>query len=339
MNKNTFAGVGLLSTVGAIGGAALIANKTVELIQYLKDNARDIDIIHEDGQPFENSRYYREGDYAIHYRIDPACTPTVRGKMFMIHGFACNTTFYDEMVEIYTHYGFTCVRVDVPNCGNSTRENENVKPIDREDLFLHLIDVLDASGEVPAGKWILIGHSMGGGISLNIAYDAPEKFLCDILYAPMAAVNAPQFVKNLVTMPVMANMCDSMFRIACSNDIIMRCVVMLMTVDVRYSALYDVRKFSDGLVAHGSGAGMCYMMARARPTLHENMAKVEIPVQLVWGKMDLFNAKSTVRKFQGALRAPQVSVVPLAGHCLVQNAAREVCDGTVDFLKDMDIIA
>ena len=98
-----------------------------------------------------------------------------------------------------------------------------------------------------------------------------------------------------------------------------------------------MEKFSSGLTVPGSGAGMCYMMARARPTLHENMAKVELPVQLVWGKMDLFNAKSTVKKFQGALKDPQVSVVKRAGHCLVQNAAREVCGGTIEFLKNNHI--
>lgn len=339
MTKKMFGAIGVLTSAMAVGGAAIGTQKAVQGIKWLKDNAHTTEIPGVDGQPFENSRYYREGDYAIHYRIDKAATPTIRGKIFMIHGFACNTTFYDEMVEIYTHYGFTCVRVDVPNCGFSTRENENVKPISREELFFHLIDVVDASGEVPAGKWILMGHSMGGGISLNLAYDNPDKFLCDILYAPMAAVDAPQFVKNIVTMKPMCDLMDAIFIPACSWDPIMKAVVMLMTVDVRYSIMYDVRKFSDGLTVPGTGTAMCYMMARARPTLHENMGKVDIPVQLVWGKMDLFNAKGTVRKFQGALKAPQVSVVPMVGHCLVQNAAREVCDGTMEFLRNNGIIA
>ncbi len=334
---NIFSGIGVATSLLAVGGAAVGAQKAVQGIKWLKDNAHTTEIPGVDGQPFENSRYYREGDYAIHYRIDKAITDKVVGKIFMIHGFACNTTFYDEMVAVYTHYGFTCVRVDVPNCGFSTRENENVRPIDREDLFFRVIDVVDASGEVPAGKWTLMGHSMGGGISLNMAYDNPDKFNSVVLYAPMAAVDAPQFVKNIVTMKPMCDLMDAIFIPAASWDPLMKAVVMLMTVDVRYSILYNVRKFSDGLTVPGSGAGMCYMMARARPTLPETMGKVELPLQLVWGKMDLFNFKKTVREFQGALRAPQVSVVSLAGHCLVQNAAKEVCDGTFDFFKDNEI--
>lgn len=333
MNKTLFAGVGVLATAatGVVAGVAVSGTK--KLVKKLVDEAYVTPNPGVDGQPFQNSRYYREGDYSIHYRLDFAKTPQPIGKMFMIHGFACNTTFFDEMVELYTGLGFTCLRVDAPNCGYSTRETAAVKPIDREDLFFHVMDVVDASGAVPAGKWLLVGHSMGGGISMNMAYDNPNKFNAVVLYAPMAAVNAPSFVKSLVTLEPMCNIVDKVFGTAACNDVIMKSVVMLMTVDVRYSALYDVKKFSDGLTVDKSGTGMCYMMARARPTLHKNMSEVKLPIQLVWGKMDLFNTKGTIKKFEAALTNPDVSRVQLAGHCLVQNVAGEVVDGTVEFLR------
>lgn len=338
MNKSVLAGIGAATSASV---AALTVSGGRALINYckkLKANAHTTDIPGVDGQPFSNSHYYKEGDYSIHYRIDRATTPEVRGKIFMIHGFACNTTFYDEMVEIYTRYGFTCVRPDAPDCGYSTRENRDVSPLNREDLFFHIMEKLDASGEVPAGKWFLMGHSMGGGISMNMANMCPEKFNSVVLYAPMAAVNAPTFVKKIVTLKPMCDLMDALFIPAASNDAIMKAVVMLMTVDVRYSILYDVRKFSDGLTVPGSGAGMCYMMARARPTIYSDMSNVKLPIQLVWGAMDLFNTKGTKRKFQGALTNPEVSTVVLAGHCLVQNAAREVCDGTMEFYSKNSLL-
>ena len=58
----------------------------------------------QDGEPFANSQYYKYGDYDLHYRIDPA-KGTEKAKMFMIHGFGCDTTFFDELVERYTKEG------------------------------------------------------------------------------------------------------------------------------------------------------------------------------------------------------------------------------------------
>ena len=341
MTKAAFAAVGAVTTLAGVAAVSALGAGAVKGWHWLQDNARETIIPPVNGQPYENSYYYHEGDYDVHYRLDfPEAGKPVAGKLFMIHGFACNTTFYDEMVEIYTRNGFICVRPDVPNCGFSTRETKDVAPIPREELIMHVLETVDNSGVVPAGKWILMGHSMGGGISMNLLLDYRDKFSCVLLYAPMAAVNAPQFVKNIVTLDPMCDLMDKIFGPCCSWDPIVKVILMLMTVDVRYSALYDCKKFADGLTVPNTGTAMCYMMARARPTLYENMAKVnDLPIKLFWGKMDLFNAKGVVKKFQNALVNPDVTVVPLAGHCLVQNAAPEVCAESLDFLKRNGIIS
>lgn len=75
-----------------------------------------------DGHPFENSKYFTYGDYKIHYRVDEAHGKE-KGKMFMIHGFGCATTFYDELCDEYVRRGMRCVRVDLPDFGFSTRES------------------------------------------------------------------------------------------------------------------------------------------------------------------------------------------------------------------------
>ena len=49
-------------------------------------------------KPFENSQYWVSGDYAVHYRVDRA-NGAEKGRVFIVHGFWLNTTFYDELVE------------------------------------------------------------------------------------------------------------------------------------------------------------------------------------------------------------------------------------------------
>ena len=339
MNKKNLAKVGAIALAGGTAVTGAAAYGIVKGWNWLQANARETIIPPEDGKPYVSSHYYHEGDYHIHYQVDfPAAGVPVIGKMFMIHGFACNSTFYDEMVEILTKKGFICVRPDVPNCGFSTRETKDVTPIAREELLMKVLETVDATGALPAGKWILMGHSMGGGISMNLAKDYKDKFSCVMLYAPMCAVNAPDFVKKIVTLDPMCNLMDKIFGPACSWDPVVKAVIMLMTVDVRYSVLYDCKKFSDGLTVPNTGTAMCYMMANARPTLYENMAKVDLPIKLFWGSMDLFNMKSVVKKFQAALQNPDVTVTRIAGHCLVQNCAPEVCDESLAFLQRNGII-
>ncbi len=333
MNKTAFATIGVFRTLSVSATTIFAINKLSNGIKFLKAQAYETPICDVPGQPFENSRYFKEGDYSIHYRIDRSEITPSNGKVFMIHGFACNTTFYDEMVDELVRFGYDCVRVDVPNCGCSTRENKDVAPIPREQLLVHVMDVIDESNELESDKWLLMGHSMGGGIAMNMAHDYPERFNAVCLYAPMAAVDAPKFVKYLVTREWVGNILDEAFKIFSCSDKIMRSVVLLMTVDVRYSMVYDIKKFSSGLSIPGSGTGMCYMMARARPTRVEEMSEVNLPIQLIWGAMDLFNTKSTKAKFQGALNSPEVSTCVLAGHCLVQNVAKETADSTMKFLN------
>ena len=340
MKKSTFAKLGAAVVLGGTAAVSAAGVGAVKGWKWLQETARETPLNPVNGYPYPNSYYYHEGDYDIHYQVDfPVAGTPVKGKLFMIHGFACNSTFYDEMVEILTKQGFICVRPDVPNCGFSTRETKDVAPIAREQLLIHVLEFLDNAGSVPAGKWILMGHSMGGGISMNLANEYKDKFSSVLLYAPMAAVNAPNFVKNIVTLDPMCNLMDKIFGPACSHDAVVKAVIMLMTVDVRYSALYDVKKFADGLTVPHTGTAMCYMMARANPTLHEDMAKVDLPIKLFWGQMDLFNMPSVVKKFQAALQNPDVTVTKIAGHCLVQNCAPEVCDESIAFLKRNGIIA
>lgn len=340
MNKKALAKVGAIALLGGTATVSAAGVGGVKLWKWLQATARETIVEPVNGKPYANSYWYHEGDYDIHYQVDfpEAGTPVV-GKMFMIHGFACNTRFWDEMVDILTKKGFICVRPDVPNCGFSTRETKDVAPIAREQLLMHVLELMDNSGSVPAGKWILMGHSMGGGISMNLANEYKDKFSCVMMYAPMCAVNAPNFVKNIVTLDPMCNLMDKIFGPCCSHDPLVKAVIMLMTVDVRYSALFETYKFADGLTVPKSGTAMCYMMARAKPTLYEDMGKVDLPIKLFWGNMDLFNMPYVVKKFQNSLNKPDVTITKLAGHCLVQNCAQEVCDESLAFLKRNGIIA
>ena len=72
--------------------------------------------------PFDNSFYYTEGEYTLHYRIFKA--ENEKAKILMVHGFGCSTSTWEPVAKELVDDGYTCVLVDLPGFGYSTRETE-----------------------------------------------------------------------------------------------------------------------------------------------------------------------------------------------------------------------
>ncbi len=284
------------------------------------------------GWPFANSEYFSYGDYKIHYRTDPA-KGKEKGKMFMIHGFGCNTTFYDELVERYTKRGFRCVRVDLPDFGYSTRETKGINYVPRLELLLALIDELD-SKEMNPDKWIIVGHSMGGSVTLDIANADYDKAAAYMLYAPMFMFNVPKPMSIMFASKPMGAIMDTALKYVMPYDTLVKLVLLIATASPRYIAKYDVSLAADSLKLKDTGKGLCYMSSKASHPDYEDMDKIKQPVLLVWGGLDLFVPKSKVRKLSESLpKGTEIHTIKWAGHCLVQNFSKRCANYGIEFLK------
>ena len=225
------------------------------------------------GWPFKNSEYFDYGDYRLHYRTDPA-KGKEKGKMFMIHGFGCNTTFYDELVERYTKAGFRCVRVDLPDFGFSTRETKGIKYVPRLELLLALIDHIDSKEKHP-GKWIIVGHSMGGSVTLDIANTDYDKASAYLLYAPMFMFIVPGIMSKMFQMKWMGAMMDTALKYVMPYDALVKLVLLFATSSPRYIAKYDVSLAADSLKLKDTGKGLCYMSSKASHPEYDDMKKIK----------------------------------------------------------------
>ena len=131
-----------------------------------------------DAKPFADSEYYTAGDYTIHYRFQKAEGERM-GRMVFIHGFAMTTQAWEDMSAIMRANGYDCLLVDLPSFGYSTRETLGVDHIPREDIVASLMEHL-----APGEQWIVVGHSMGGGVSLVLTTKHTEQVSAVLLYAP-----------------------------------------------------------------------------------------------------------------------------------------------------------
>lgn len=293
-----------------------------------------IKLTFEEGKPFANSQYFEYGDYHLHYRIDPA-KGDEKAKMFMIHGFGCDTTFYDELVEEYTAAGLKCVRVDLPDFGFSTRETKGIHYVPQIKMVFALMDKLDTD----KSGWIIVGHSMGGSVTLQMANEDASRFNAIILNAPLLMANVPDFVGPIMMAKPMTKVMDAAFKFVSPYGWIWKLMTLLMTFNLSYSLQYDPKKFSTPYTVENAGAGLCYMTAKTRvPDLSE-LHKITCPVQMVSGQADLFVMPNNVKQLKNALpKGVDFHQMKMGGHCFLQDKHAETAKLGLDFLKANGVI-
>lgn len=278
--------------------------------------------------PFDDSQFYHQGDYSIHYRvIEPEGES--KGNILFLHGFFYSGESFKPMADLMSDAGYTCVLVDLPNFGYSTRENADTELIPRETLVEGLMEEL-----APGEGWIVAGQSMGGGVALNIACDKPESVQALLLYAP-APINAvSDGMKNLMTSDFMGGMLSVMLKIAVRLTCLVRLMMYMATMDWDYSMQYDLSTLTDPLTVDGSGLGMMYMAANARPTDYAALAELKMPILLVRGDKDQVVSGSMSAEMDQALASAEKVTVEGAGHMLNETHAAMLSEQALAFLAE-----
>ena len=286
------------------------------------------------GQPFPNSQYFDYGDYHLHYRIDPA-KGAEKGKMFMIHGFGCDTTFFDELVEEYTAAGLKCVRVDLPDFGFSTRETKGIHYVPQIKMVFALMDELDPD----KSGWIVVGHSMGGSVTLQMANEDASRFNAIILNAPLLMANVPGFVASLIMIKPMTRVMDATFKFVSPIGWLWKLMTLMMTFNPGYSLKYDPAKFSTPYMVEDAGTGLCYMTSKTRVPDLKELHKITVPVQMISGQVDLFVMPKNVKQLKDSLpKGFDYHQMKMGGHCFLQDKAAETAKLGLDFLRKNGVI-
>ena len=275
--------------------------------------------------PYEDSLFYTHGDYEIHYRIVKH-SGEYKGRILMLHGFLCSTYAWRNMAAEMAKAGYDCVLADLPNFGYSTRETPNTKHIDRETLMEGLMDSV-----APNGDWIVAGHSMGGGVALNIAEEYPVKAL--LLYCPAVQSTVPDCLDGVVTSAPMRFLMNTFFKIGTRCKPVVKLVVYAATMNWDFAKAYDVSGVTDPFLYDGIGGGMCCMLTTVRQTNMADAGKVKAPVLLVEADMDIILDKGSKQAFAEAFPTATQYTVQGGGHQCIEDRAAELAEQTLQFLK------
>lgn len=278
--------------------------------------------------PFENSAFFEDGDYTLHYRTYGNRLLN-RSKIMLFHGFGLSTESLDGIATEYENAGYYVVTVDMPNFGYSSRETESTALVSREELAFELMEAL-------GGNWILGGHSMGGGIAVNIAVNHPEKVKGLVLFAPQTSVKAQGFVSSFMKSKLMRSVFGSLIGLAAACPFLVRPLVSLSFSDDDFAKNYDVSKITAPLSVPGTGAGMAVMSSHTQGTDFEAFSALEIPVVFVTAENDkVANAKNLEKLISSAPQGAVVEKVSAGGHMMMEYDPANTASLTLPVIQTM----
>lgn len=99
-----------------------------------------------------------------------------KGNMIYVHGFSGNFSNKNFLINYYREYNFFAI--NLPGHGDSKFNNEEID-------FFHYVEVIkEFINELSLNEFILIGHSMGGAISIVVSQYFQKQIKLLILESP-----------------------------------------------------------------------------------------------------------------------------------------------------------
>lgn len=261
--------------------------------------------------PFDNSAYFTSGEYRIHYRtFEPE--GEVKDQIFLLHGFCLSTVSLEGVAAEYAEEGYRVVLADCPNFGYSTRETAAMKLVDREVLLYELVEHL-------GGTWIVGGHSMGGGIAINLATEHPDTFTGGIFFAPQTSAEASGFMAMFSRSAIMQTIYNLVLKMALMFPSLVRSLVEMSFSDKDFAKNYDLSRITDPFRLPGSGAGVAVMSSHTRGSDLVAFSQLQIPCVILTAADDRVASADNLQAIID--NAPEGTVVEkdlIGGHMMME---------------------
>ena len=275
-------------------------------------------------KPFENSEFFTYGDYTVHYRRFFPDGET-KGRIIMLHGFVCSTYAWNNMAAEMTDRGYECLLIDLPGFGYTTREDENTNFVPRETLVKELAETI-----APMSEWIVAGHSMGGGVSMNIAVENPDiKAL--LLYCPAPINEMPKAMEGFMTGKVMSGIMNAITPVITKLTPLVRVALLMASMDWAFTKAYDLSGITVPMALPKTGGNLFRTSFTATVTDFEKVADLDCPILLVNATKDLILTGAMKEQTATLLQPDEIYEVE-TGHFCIENRSEELADVTENFL-------
>ena len=264
-------------------------------------------------KPFDNSEFYKvNDDYTLHYRVFEA-EGEEKNQIVLLHGFCLSGVTFEGLAEIYADNGYTTILVDVPNFGYSSRETDETDLMDREDVIYALLENL-------GGTFIVGGHSMGGGLAINLATDHPETVTGLVLFAPQTSADASETQIPAFLHKPMQIMMETVRKVILYFPTLIRYALVAGSFSsMEFAKDYDITKITDPFTIEGTGAGIAIMSTHTRGSDLSKLKELHIPCVIVTADKDMVaNADNLQAIIDNAPEGTKVVNFAEGGHMMME---------------------
>ncbi len=278
------------------------------------------------GKEIFKDHYIKVGNINTRYWTAGNKGPVV----IFLHGVGCHVEFWEKNISAFSknHRVFA---VDVVGYGRTDKPEV--------DYTFELMGnfVLDFMKVMNIKKASLVGNSMGGGISIWVASEAPEQVEKVVLVDPVGIGRGLFPVMRLMTLPFLGNILTKPGR----KGVLLQmksCLADPSNVDEDFIDRTTVINELPGnqrsfLSLLRLTADMGGVKKKLITDFRERISKIKSPILIIWGKQDMVlpitDIEAAVKTFDNA----RFYVIDQAGHCPQIDKPLEFNETVFDFLK------
>jgi pimeloyl-ACP methyl ester carboxylesterase len=243
--------------------------------------------------------------------------------MLLIHGFGGQTFQYRHQIPHFARE-YRVIAVDLKGFGYSERDaSTRLSHTDQVAMLRTLLDRLGVE------RVTIVGHSMGGAVAQRFAATYPAMVDALVLAASMPADRrlrrgmAPGFLLR-PALPLLAPVAASRLLSAGFYD------PANLTDEVREEYLRPAR-------IKGSLDGLMRMMQDARSDPPVELARITMPVLLLFGAHDRVAPLAMAQQIRERIPHARLTVIERAAHLLLEERPDECNTAIADFLREAAI--
>jgi pimeloyl-ACP methyl ester carboxylesterase len=252
--------------------------------------------------------------------------------VLMIHGLAASFHDWDDLFPPLVQAGYAGHAFDLLGHGDSLKPR-SVHDYTFEAVFDHMLGWIDslALNESP----VLIGHSLGGGLSLVYALRYPQRVRALILINPFYDIRQlPSIMRGVFRHQLLnTNLIDTtpywLFRILVDlssfNFYVGNRETHTLPEHVRYQTALDYKRASSGI----------YNIPRALPELDLDLSRVQQPALILWGERDQTLDPKSFSRLVDSLPNARGHSFRLCGHVPHQCHPQKLNPLVLEFLNNL----
>ena len=256
--------------------------------------------------------------------------------LLLIHGIAGSSATWDDVLP-WLAERYCVVAPDLLGHGGSA------KPRGDYSLGAYASGLRDLLGALGHERASVVGHSLGGGVAMQFAYQFPERCERLVLVSSgglgrevhpilrAAALPGAEWVLPLLCAAGVRNAVDGVARflgragVRAAPDLeeMWRGFCSLADADARQAFVHTVRTIIDVGGQRVSAADRLYLAA-------------EVPVMLIWGEQDSMIPVAHARPAHEVIPGSRLAIFPGAGHFPHRDDPRRFVEVLLDFMRSTE---